>query len=72
VLSSSARSVLLRYEYRIVPYYRRVFLDQDASAAASLIHTIHSSPARLFLGRFLRYEPARAFRTLLISYRLVP
>ncbi|KAF9460117.1 hypothetical protein BDZ94DRAFT_947042 [Collybia nuda] len=42
---------------------------EDAASAASLIHTLHSNPPKYFLGRILRYEPARAFRTLLISYR---
>ncbi|KAG6817739.1 hypothetical protein H0H87_004530 [Tephrocybe sp. NHM501043] len=42
---------------------------QDAASAASLINTLHSSTPKQFLGRTLRYEPARAFRTLLISYR---
>ncbi|KAG5644609.1 hypothetical protein DXG03_008087 [Asterophora parasitica] len=42
---------------------------EDAASAATLIHTLHSSPPKQFLGRTLRYEPARAFRTLLISYR---
>ncbi|KAI0936866.1 hypothetical protein AcV5_004897 [Taiwanofungus camphoratus] len=43
---------------------------EDAAAAARLIRTLQSLPPRPFLGRVLRYEPARAFRTLLISYRL--
>ncbi|KAJ7751270.1 hypothetical protein DFH07DRAFT_531521 [Mycena maculata] len=42
---------------------------ENAAAAASLIHTLHSNAPKHFLGRVLRYEPARAFRTLLISYR---
>ncbi|KAJ7651730.1 hypothetical protein DFH06DRAFT_552250 [Mycena polygramma] len=42
---------------------------EDAAAASSLIHTLHSNAPKHFLGRVLRYEPARAFRTLLISYR---
>ncbi|KAF5385322.1 hypothetical protein D9615_001326 [Tricholomella constricta] len=42
---------------------------EDAASAATLIHTLHSNPPKQFLGRTLRYEPARAFRTLLISYR---
>ncbi|THV07593.1 hypothetical protein K435DRAFT_959667 [Dendrothele bispora CBS 962.96] len=41
---------------------------EDPPAAANLIHTLHASPPRLFLGRHLRYEFARAFRSLLISY----
>ncbi|KAK2461581.1 hypothetical protein APHAL10511_006044 [Amanita phalloides] len=42
---------------------------EDASSASSLICTLRSAPPRPFMGRILRYEPARAFRTLLISYR---
>ncbi|KAF8167683.1 hypothetical protein B0H34DRAFT_792378 [Crassisporium funariophilum] len=42
---------------------------ENASAATALIQTLHSSAPKPFLGRILRYEPARAFRTLLISYR---
>ncbi|KAL0580804.1 hypothetical protein V5O48_001180 [Marasmius crinis-equi] len=41
---------------------------QDAASAARLIHTLHFHPPKPFLGRQLRYEQARAFRTLLISY----
>ncbi|TDL28259.1 hypothetical protein BD410DRAFT_353854 [Rickenella mellea] len=41
---------------------------EDASQAARIISEARSSP-QLFLGRYLRYEPARAFRSLLISYR---
>ncbi|KAK0208832.1 hypothetical protein DFS33DRAFT_1380321 [Desarmillaria ectypa] len=42
---------------------------EDAAAATSLIHILHSTEPKPFLGRHLRYEPARAFRTLLLSYR---
>ncbi|KAJ7109996.1 hypothetical protein C8R44DRAFT_884008 [Mycena epipterygia] len=42
---------------------------ENAASASSLIHTLHSNAPKHFLGRVLRYEPARAFRTLLISYR---
>ncbi|KAL1737600.1 hypothetical protein EV714DRAFT_266399 [Schizophyllum commune] len=42
---------------------------EDAAAASNLINTLHSTPPKPFLGRILRYEPARAFRTLLVSYR---
>ncbi|CAA7265950.1 unnamed protein product [Cyclocybe aegerita] len=42
---------------------------ENASSATALIQTLHSSAPKPFLGRILRYEPARAFRTLLISYR---
>ncbi|KAF9270021.1 hypothetical protein L218DRAFT_7553 [Marasmius fiardii PR-910] len=41
---------------------------QDAASAARLIYTLHSNPPKPFLGRYLRYETARAFRTLLVSY----
>lgn len=44
---------------------------QDASSAARLVYILNSTPVKPFMGRFLRYEPARAFRTLLISYRYV-
>jgi hypothetical protein len=43
--------------------------NQDAASASQLIRTLKSSEPRPFLGRFLRYEPARAFKTLFISYR---
>ncbi|KDQ63315.1 hypothetical protein JAAARDRAFT_374278 [Jaapia argillacea MUCL 33604] len=43
---------------------------ETASAAANLIHTLQSVPQEPFFGRYLRYERARAFRTLLISYRV--
>ncbi|KAF8841966.1 hypothetical protein BDN67DRAFT_1010225 [Paxillus ammoniavirescens] len=42
---------------------------QDADTAATLLSNLHSSTPRQFMGRHLRYEPARAFRTLLVSYR---
>lgn len=42
---------------------------ENAASAAALIQTLHSSVPKPFLGRNLRYEPARAFRTLLVSYR---
>lgn len=42
---------------------------QNAEAASALIQTLHSNEPKPFLGRLLRYEPARAFRTLLVSYR---
>ncbi|CAK5280300.1 unnamed protein product [Mycena citricolor] len=41
---------------------------KSAEAASNLITTLNSSVPVPFLGRILRYEPARAFRTLLISY----
>ncbi|KAJ7070828.1 hypothetical protein C8F01DRAFT_1107992 [Mycena amicta] len=42
---------------------------ESAAAASALISTLQSSVPKPFFGRVLRYEPARAFRTLLISYR---
>lgn len=48
-----------------------IYAPQNAASAISLIQTLHSSTPKPFLGRVLRYEPARAFRTLLISYRYV-
>ncbi|KAF9225409.1 hypothetical protein BS17DRAFT_778555 [Gyrodon lividus] len=42
---------------------------QDADTATTLMNNLHSSTPRQFMGRYLRYEPARAFRALLISYR---
>ncbi|KIL00985.1 hypothetical protein PAXRUDRAFT_7769 [Paxillus rubicundulus Ve08.2h10] len=42
---------------------------QDPDTAATLLTNLQSSTPRQFMGRHLRYEPARAFRTLLISYR---
>ncbi|KAF8807798.1 hypothetical protein BYT27DRAFT_7189890 [Phlegmacium glaucopus] len=42
---------------------------ENATSATALIQTLHSSAPKPFLGRILRYEPARAFRTLLVSYR---
>ncbi|KAG9314018.1 hypothetical protein JVU11DRAFT_4796 [Chiua virens] len=42
---------------------------QDSEAASTLMNNLHVAPPQPFVGRYLRYEPARAFRTLLISYR---
>ncbi|KII94122.1 hypothetical protein PLICRDRAFT_122139 [Plicaturopsis crispa FD-325 SS-3] len=42
---------------------------EDAPHATVLIDTLHASPPPPFVGRYLRFERARAFRTLLISYR---
>ncbi|KAG1813254.1 uncharacterized protein BJ212DRAFT_422216 [Suillus subaureus] len=42
---------------------------QDAETAAMLIANLQSSDPKQFMGRYLRYEPARALRTLLVSYR---
>ncbi|EIM92238.1 uncharacterized protein STEHIDRAFT_151573 [Stereum hirsutum FP-91666 SS1] len=42
----------------------------NGAAATRLIDALRSEdPPRAFLGRHLRYEPARALRSLLISYR---
>ncbi|OBZ79169.1 hypothetical protein A0H81_01429 [Grifola frondosa] len=41
---------------------------QDISVASRLLDTLRSLPPRPFLGRFLRYEPARPARTLLVSF----
>ncbi|PPR00029.1 hypothetical protein CVT24_009038 [Panaeolus cyanescens] len=43
---------------------------ENAASATRLIQTLHSTAPKPFLGRTLRYEPARAFRTLLVSYRV--
>jgi len=43
--------------------------SQDAASASIFLKSLLNSSPRPFLGRMLRYEPARAFRTLLISYR---
>lgn len=48
-----------------------VYALQNAQSATSLIQTLQSSVPKPFLGRILRYEPARAFRSLLVSYRWV-
>ncbi|KAG2022988.1 hypothetical protein CC2G_000695 [Coprinopsis cinerea AmutBmut pab1-1] len=42
---------------------------EDAQAASALIHTLRTVTPKPFLGRILRFEPARAFRTLHVSYR---
>ncbi|KAJ4485892.1 hypothetical protein J3R30DRAFT_3697315 [Lentinula aciculospora] len=42
---------------------------KDAESATRLIQTLHSSAPKPFLGRILRFEVARAYRSLLISYR---
>ncbi|KAF8559994.1 hypothetical protein OG21DRAFT_1502343 [Imleria badia] len=42
---------------------------QDSQAASVLMNNLHVAAPQPFLGRYLRYEPARAFRTLLVSYR---
>ncbi|KAF8973637.1 hypothetical protein BDZ97DRAFT_1912112 [Flammula alnicola] len=46
-----------------------IYAPQNANSATALIQTLHSRAPKSFLGRILRYEPARAFRTLLVSYR---
>ncbi|KAJ7596658.1 hypothetical protein C8J56DRAFT_292852 [Mycena floridula] len=43
---------------------------QDAVAAIDLLAALSASEPKPFMGRILRYEQARAFRTLLISYRI--
>ncbi|KAF5352462.1 hypothetical protein D9756_006010 [Leucocoprinus leucothites] len=45
---------------------------EDATSASTFLRSLQTSPPKPFLGRILRYEPARAFRTLLISYRTPP
>ena len=45
-----------------------IFLKSPV-AAGELLHLLHTHPPLPFLGRFLRFEPAKAFRTLLVSYR---
>ncbi|KAJ3929674.1 MAG: hypothetical protein NXY57DRAFT_391627 [Lentinula lateritia] len=42
---------------------------EDADSATRLIQTLQTSPPKPFFGRILRFEPARAYRSLLISYR---
>jgi hypothetical protein len=42
---------------------------QTTDAAAKLMKGLHPSSLRLFLGRRLRCEVARAYRTFLVSYR---
>ncbi|KAF9454072.1 hypothetical protein P691DRAFT_770793 [Macrolepiota fuliginosa MF-IS2] len=42
---------------------------EDAASASAFLQSLQTSHPKPFLGRILRYEPARAFRTLLISYR---
>ncbi|KAF9015599.1 hypothetical protein BDQ17DRAFT_1418651 [Cyathus striatus] len=42
---------------------------EDAVAAAKLIDTLNHTDQKTFFGRILRYEPARAFRSLLLSFR---
>ncbi|KAK7695344.1 hypothetical protein QCA50_002535 [Cerrena zonata] len=43
---------------------------EDAASAARLMETLQARPPGMFYGRHLRFEPARGFRTLLISYRI--
>lgn len=50
-------------------WFTDLLLSEDTDSAAKLLDILRSSPPRHFMGRYLRYEPARAFRTLLISYR---
>ncbi|KAJ3750666.1 hypothetical protein DFH05DRAFT_106125 [Lentinula detonsa] len=42
---------------------------EDANSASKLIQTLQSSASKPFFGRILRFEAARAHRSLLISYR---
>jgi hypothetical protein len=42
---------------------------QDSTAAGILLEELQTGPKHQFLGRYLRYEAARAFRTLFVSYR---
>ncbi|TCD68103.1 hypothetical protein EIP91_011556 [Steccherinum ochraceum] len=42
---------------------------EDAPSANRLIDVLQTQPPRQFIGRYLRFERARAFRTLLVSYR---
>ena len=44
---------------------------QDAEAASQLLKTLQESQPRPFQGRFLRFEFARASRTLVVAYRYV-
>ena len=69
---ASAHSCSARFVYApLLATPVKHFPHQDAAAASNLINTLHSTPPKPFLGRILRYEPARAFRTLLVSYRCV-
>ncbi|KAI0639552.1 hypothetical protein C8Q77DRAFT_72376 [Trametes polyzona] len=45
---------------------------EGAAAAGDLLRNLATNPPRPFYGRFLRFEAAKAFRTLLISYRIPP
>ncbi|TEB38965.1 hypothetical protein FA13DRAFT_1785235 [Coprinellus micaceus] len=42
---------------------------ENADAASNFIQNLHIAKPKPFMGRTLRFERARAFRTLLISYR---
>ena len=59
----------VREKVFIVRIKTYIYALQNATSATILIQTLHSSAPKPFLGRILRYEPARAFRTLLVSYR---
>ncbi|KAI9512564.1 hypothetical protein F5148DRAFT_853195 [Russula earlei] len=41
----------------------------DSTSAAQFLQTVRSQPPQSFMGRHLRFEPARSQRTLWISYR---
>ncbi|KIP10106.1 hypothetical protein PHLGIDRAFT_115741 [Phlebiopsis gigantea 11061_1 CR5-6] len=45
---------------------------ESAPSAGRLLEILQTSLQRPFLGRYLRFELARAFRTLLVSYRTPP
>jgi len=70
---ASVPSFSARFELYLILDHENIniYAPQNAASAISLIQTLHSSTPKPFLGRILRYEPARAFRTLLISYRCV-
>jgi len=55
----------------LLQYYLQLLAKsfQDAVSASIFLKSLQNSSPKPFLGRILRYEPARAFRTLLISYR---
>jgi hypothetical protein len=59
----------VRLCYHRFSIYLQSCTPQDAETAATLITNLHSSAPKHFMGRCLRYEPARALRTLVVSYR---
>ncbi|KAG6877870.1 hypothetical protein C0993_002871 [Termitomyces sp. T159_Od127] len=66
---TEVKNIKVVRDSKVPEKFSHASLKQDAASAASLINTLHSNTPKQFLGRSLRYEPARAFRTLLISYR---